>query len=111
LSTVLPVALDQPLRESDPQSAHYEKVPFPFRSVASITARLNLLADLNGGPAANTRHDSVLPQLTVKIRQLMNCDFAIVGKSHSDGAEFQVSAFDGAVDIVPNKEAVGFLGQ
>ena len=111
LSTVLPVVVDHPLRESEGQSPHYEKVPLPFRSIASITARLNLLADLNGGPASNTRLDSVLPKLTVKIRQLMNCDWAIVGKSHSDAAEFEMSAFDAAADTVLNKESAELLGQ
>lgn len=111
LSTVLPVVFHQPLRESETQSAHYEKVSLPFRSVASITARLNLLANLNGGPVGNTTVDSVLPQLTVKVRQLMNCDLAIVGKSHSDAAEFEMSAFDAADDTVPHKESVELLGQ
>ena len=111
LSTVLPVVFDQPLRESEAHSPHYEKAPLPFRSVASITARLNLLANLNGGPVGNTTLDLVLPQLTVKIRQLMNCDLALVGKSHSDAAEFEMSAFDAAGDIIPNKESVELLGR
>ena len=106
LNTLMPVAFEQPLTGSEMSAAHYERLSHLSRSVASTTARLKLLADLSGGLTGNAKLDSVLPQLTVRIRQLMTSDFALLGLSRSDDGQFQITAFEGADDVVPNRESV-----
>lgn len=111
LSTLLPVAIDEPFRKSEPPLAPYEKAPYVARSLDSITARLRLLAELNSGPASNGKLNSVLPQAVVKIRQLMNSDVAIVGRCNSDDGDLQITAFDAAIDVVPNRDSAESLGR
>jgi formate hydrogenlyase transcriptional activator len=64
-----------------------------------------VLAELNDGPN-NGKLNSLLPRLAVKIRQVMTSDFAIVGLSHSDDAQFQITAFDAAEACVPHRESL-----
>lgn len=108
-STLLPVAFDQSLTGSEASAVHYERLSYLSRSIASTTARLKLLADLSGGLTGNANLDSVLPQLTVRIRQLMTSDFALLGLSNSDDGQFQITAFEAADDVVPNRESAECL--
>jgi formate hydrogenlyase transcriptional activator len=111
LSTLVPLTFEQPLTGSEAPAAHYERLSFLSQSIASTTARLKLLADLSGGLNNDANLDLALPQLTVRIRQLMTSDFAILGRSHSDDGQFQITAFDAADDIVPNRESLESLGE
>jgi formate hydrogenlyase transcriptional activator len=76
-----------------------------------LTARLKLLTDLSGSLAGNAKLDSVLPQLTMRIRRVMKSEFAILGLSHGDDGRFQVEAFDAADEIALSQESVESLGE
>jgi len=109
-STMLPTTFEQPSTGSATLAAQHEKLSHLSRSIALTKARLALLAGLNDG-AGNGKLASVLPEVTAQIRQLTMSDFAILGLSHSDDAQFQIKAFDAAKDIVPNRELLESLGE
>jgi len=76
-----------------------------------LTARLKLLAELNGGFAASAKLNSVLPQLIMKIRQLLTSDLVILGLSQDEDGRFEVVAFDAADEIAISQEALESLGE
>lgn len=83
----------------------------PLTGAESLVARLKLLAELNGSLSGNAKLDSALPQLTVKIRQLMNSDVAMLGLCHSDDRRFQIAAFDAEHDIDVTQVSIKFLAE
>ena len=111
LRTLLPVQFENPLTGLETWAADNERLSHVFRSVASTTARLKLLADLGRSAAGNAKLDSVLSELTTNIRRLMSSDFAILGRSLSDDSHFQITAFDSEDDVVLNQESAESLGE
>jgi len=81
LSSLLPVQFENPLRELETSAVDDERLSHVFRSVASTTARLKLLADLGSIAAGSASLESALSELTRNIRQLMGSDLAILGRS------------------------------
>lgn len=75
------------------------------------TARLKLLADLSTRLPGITEPDSFQPELTVKLRQLMASDFAILGLWHGDKDGFQVVASDVADDVALSQESTDSLAE
>jgi formate hydrogenlyase transcriptional activator len=111
LSTLLPVQFEQPLTGLGTGAADDERLSHLFQSVASTTARLKLLADLSYGVSGNAELDSVLPQLTANIRQLMMSDVAILGRALSEEGRVQITAFDAEHDVVPDQESAEAVGE
>jgi len=74
------------------------------------SARLELIADLNGLLKGMTALDLSLTQFTARIRQLMASDFAILGLWNFDDERFEVKAFDAMHGVVSNEESTESLG-
>jgi len=104
LSTLLPAPFEQPSTGLEPWTAGDERLSHLYRLIASVTARLKLLADVSSGSAGSTLGDSVVPQLVTRIRQLMSSDFAILGRSNSDDGQLQIMACDAADNVVVKQE-------
>lgn len=103
--------LENPLTGLETWAAGDEGLSHVFRSVASTTARLKLLADLGCMATSGANLDSALSQLTTHIRRLLSSDFAMVGRSRSDEGEFRLAAFDSEGDVLPNQESAESLGE
>ena len=73
-------------------------------------ARLELIGAVNDLLTASTALDLFLAQLTTKIRQLMESDFAILGLWNFDDERFEVKAFDAKHDVVSDDEPTKSLG-
>ena len=93
-----------------PPQASFLSPPAQMPFEEQFSARMKLLADLNGWVSSNASLDSVLPQLTTRIRRLMTLDIALVGLSRGDHGCFQPVAFDAADEIALNQESVEALG-
>ncbi len=110
------VPFKQSFATSETLASCYES-HFP-RSLASVTmvARLKLLVELSqslvsGSLAGEAELEAFLTQLSLRIRRLMNSDFAILGLAHADDGQYQFMTFDAADDSILSQESAGSLAE